>query len=144
MDSDNPDIFINMNKVDLILTDETYQLRGILFEVHNKLGSVQKEEAYGNALEIIFRKLSIPYKREAEVALRFEGEEIGKFYLDFVVWDKIALELKAKKFLTQDDFRQALRYVEALNLPLILLVNFRSQKLVIKRIINAQYQRYPC
>lgn len=131
-----------MNKVDLILADETYQLRGMLFEVHNKLGSVQKEEAYGNALEIIFRKLSIPYQREKQVILDFEGEAIGNFFLDFVVWGKIALELKAKKFLTKEDFRQALRYIESINLPLILLVNFRAQKLVIKRIINAKYPRH--
>ena len=128
-----------MNKVDLIYVDETYKLRGLLFEVHNKLGSVQKEEAYGNALEIIFKKLAIPYEREKEVTVNFEGESIGKFYLDFIVFDKIALELKCKKFLDNADFRQSLRYIEAANLPLILLINFRSQKLIIKRIINAKY-----
>ena len=128
--------------MDLIFKDETYQLRGILFEVHNKLGSVQKEEAYGNALEIIFKKLAIPYEREKQATLDFEGEVIGNFYLDFVIWGKIALELKTKKFLTKEDFRQALRYIEAINLPLILLVNFRSHKLIIKRIINAKYPRH--
>ena len=121
-------------KVDLIFKEETYKLRGILFDVHNKLSSVQKEEAYGNALEVVFKKLAIPYAREKEIALDFDGENIGRLYLDFIVWDQIGLELKAKKFLTQEDFRQSLRYLEALKLPLILLVNFRSQKLIIKRI----------
>lgn len=132
------------NKVDLIFKQETYKLRGILFEIHNKLGNLQQEKAYGHALEIIFRKLNIPYEREKKAPLEFEGEVIGDFYLDFVVWNKIGLELKAKKFLTRDDFRQSLKYAHALELPLILLVNFRAQKLIIKRIINSKYyQRYP-
>jgi len=86
-------------KVDLIFKEETYKLRGILFDVHNKLSSVQKEEAYGNALEVVFKKLAIPYAREKEIALDFDGENIGRLYLDFIVWDQIGLELKAKKFL---------------------------------------------
>lgn len=136
-------MFNGDNKVDLILKNETFKIRGILFEVHNKLGNLQQEKAYGNALEIIFKKLNITYEREKRVPLNFEGEIIGNFYLDFVIWNKIGLELKAKKFLTKDDFRQALKYIEALDLPLILLINFRAHnKLIIKRIINAKYQCY--
>jgi len=128
------------NTINLILKDETYKLRGILFEVHNRLGSSQKEQAYANALEIIFKKLNIPYEREKKIPLNFEGENIGELFVDFVVWNKIGLELKAKRMLSRDDFRQALRYIEVLNLPLILLVNFRSsKKLFIKRIINSKY-----
>ncbi len=137
---------INKNKVDLIFKEETYKLRGILFEIHNKLGSSQKEQAYGNALEIIFKKLDIPYNREKKIKLVFEGEVIGEFFIDFIVWNEIGLEIKAKYMLTRDDIRQAIRYMENLNLPLVLIVNFRSSsKLFIKRIINAKYKnkKYP-
>jgi len=53
---------------------------------------------------------------------------------------KFSTELKAKPMTTREDFRQVLRYLEALKIPLILLVNFRSSKLFIKRIINARCQ----
>jgi GxxExxY protein len=86
---------------DYILSNETYKLRGIFFEVHNKLGSIQKENAYCNAIEIIFKKLQIPYEREKRINLEFEGEKIADFFLDFIVFGKIAIEVKAKNFLSE-------------------------------------------
>ena len=106
------------NKVDLIYEQESYKLRGILFTVHNSLGSSQKEEAYGNALEVIFKKLNIPHEREKKINLDFDGENIGELFADFVIWNKIGLEIKAKRVLTREDYRQCLRYAENLNLPL--------------------------
>jgi len=133
MSADNTDV---VDK--LLFGDETYILRGIFFEVHNKLGSIQKERTYSNALEIIFRKRNIPYEREKKIQLEFEGEKVADFFLDFVVFGKIAIEVKAKRFFVREDFRQSLRYIKAMNLPLVLLVNFKAEKAQIKRIINTK------
>jgi GxxExxY protein len=126
-------------KEDYIFSKETYKLRGIFFDIHNKPGSIQKEKAYSNALEIVFKKSNIPYEREKKINLDFEGEKIGTLYLDFITWNKIVIEVKAKRFFTREDFRQTLRYLKSLNLPLALLVNFKSDKVKIKRIINTKH-----
>lgn len=126
----------------LIFARETYLLRGILFEVYNELGSSQKEMVYSKAIEIAFEKRNIPYEKEKKIDLSFEGKKLGNLFIDFIVWNKVGLEIKAKPLITREDFRQALRYAETLNLPLILLVNFRTStgKIFIKRIINSKYK----
>ena len=127
---------IRTNSERIILKEESYKLMSLLFEVHNKLGPIYKEKNYQDAIEEILKREKIPYEREKKVVLEFENLKIGNSFVDFVIDDKILLEVKAEKFITQQDIRQVLRCIKSTNLPLGIIVNFRRDKLEYKRLIN--------
>lgn len=116
---------------------------GSLFKVHNKLGPSLLEKHYQRAVAKEFHKQKIPYKREISINLQYEGEDIGKYFLDFIIDEKIILELKAEKYYNPIFFKQVLSYLKQTHLPLAILANFRSEKLVYRRIINAEYKNKP-
>lgn len=121
---------------ELILPELSYKTMGVLFKVHNELGPVQKEKNYQDAVELLFKKNHINYEREKEVELEVDGEKCKGFFLDFLVEQKIDLELKAKKFISHEDVRQSLRYLKSTNLPLAIVANFKRKSLEYKRLIN--------
>lgn len=124
----------NTNK--LIHPELSYVLMGILFEIHNKLGTKYQEKHYQKAVEIKLKELKIPYQREAKVNIEFDGEELGEFFIDFIIDGKIILELKRIWKITADNIKQVLRYLKATNLKLGIIVNFRHNRLESRRILN--------
>jgi len=105
-------------------------------EVHNQLGKGFLELVYKDALEYEFRQTNIPYEREKEYIVNYKGTILPhKFYADFIVFDKIILEVKGISGLTDEHIAQTMNYVKVSGLHLGLLVNFGQQSLVSKRII---------
>jgi GxxExxY protein len=123
--------------MDLIYAELTYQLRGLLFEVHNTLGKYCNEKQYSDAVENRLKAKKIVYKREFVLPISFEGENEGRNKIDFLINNQLVLEVKAKRIISREDYYQVQRYLHALNKKLALLVNFRSPYLHIKRIINS-------
>ncbi len=121
-----------MDNNEFLYKDKTYQLRGFLFSVHNELGRFAKEKQYGDKLEEKLLLNKIPFKRE---------QQIGdiKDTPDFILWDLIILELKAKPFSQKEDFEQVQRYLHQTNLKLAILVNFRAKYLKPQRILNINH-----
>lgn len=103
------------------------------------MGGKYQEKYYHRAVEVKLKKAKIPFKSNIEVNLEIEGEKIGKYILDFVIDKRIVLELKATPRFIRDDFRQVSAYLKAANFKLGLLVNFRGEKLVFRRILNSEY-----
>jgi GxxExxY protein len=124
------------NNEKLVLKDLSYKLMHILFDVHNKLGTSFKEEQYKSAIADYLNKLGLRFEREKEISADFKGLIIKGLRVDFIIENKIILEVKSKPLLTKEDLRQVLRYLKSLNLPLAILVNFKKKKLEYKRIIN--------
>lgn len=121
----------------LIYPDISYKITGILFVVHNELGRFRNEKQYGDAIEEYLKKLKMKYEREKILAPSFEKELEGRNRIDFLVENKIILEIKVKRLLTKDDYYQARRYLSASNKKLALLVNFRDKYIRPKRILNS-------
>lgn len=119
------------NKIDLLFEDLTYKIRGILYEVHRELGRFAREKQYGDLLERKFKERNVPYKRELRVS------DSGNIP-DFLVDGKLVLELKAKPFLIKQDCFQLKNYLQATNLKLGLLVNFRPEFLNPQRVLHPQ------
>lgn len=109
---------------------------GILFEVHNKLGTKYQEKHYQRAIEIKLKELKIPHERERRVSVKFGKENLGEFLIDFVIDNKIILEVKKVWRISQDDIKQVLRYLKATNLKLGIIANFRHKRLEFRRVIN--------
>ncbi len=125
-----------MGRVNLLYKDLTYTVRGILYTVHNYLGSYRNEKQYGDAIEQGCRVKKLRYEREKVLPVSFVGEKRGRNRLDFVIEDKIILELKVIPRVSKNDYHQCLRYLTSSNYELCLLVNFYPDSLQITRILN--------
>lgn len=122
----------------LIYPELSYQIIGILFEVHNLLGNRYQEKYYQRAVAVKLKKSKLSFKKELSVALVIDNEKIGKYSLDFLIEDKIILELKTKPLFTANDYRQIKAYLQATNLKLGILANFFGESLEYKRILNSK------
>ena len=120
----------------LIYKEESYSIIGKCFEVHNNLGPGFLEIVYKDALEYEFRKADIPFEREKEYTVNYKGIVLPhKFYADFIVFDKIILEVKAVSGIADEFIAQAINYLKVSNNKLALIVNFGELKLNSKRIV---------
>lgn len=121
---------------ELVYKEESYQIIGKCFEVHNNLGPGFLEIVYKDALEFEFNKANIPYEREREYCVNYKGMTLPhKFYADFVVFEKIILEVKAVSAIPDEFIALAINYLKVSNNKLALLVNFGELKLNSKRIV---------
>jgi GxxExxY protein len=119
--------------------DETYQIIGILFEVHKNLGKGFSEIVYKDAIEYEFEQNKIPYQREKEFVVNYKDTTLNhKFYADFVVFDEIILEIKTVDCFNASHYNQCLNYLKVSKNELALLVNFNSVSLEYKRIVNTK------
>ena len=124
---------------DYIYEEESYQIIGVLFEVHKNLGKGFSEIVYKDALEYEFSQLSIPFEREREYAVHYKDSILKhKFYADFVLLDKIILEVKSSDSFSNNDINQCLNYLKVSNNRLAILVNFNKSSLEHKRIVNSK------
>lgn len=120
----------------IIYPELSYMLMGVLFEVHNKLGTKYLEKHYQRAIEIKLKELGITHKKEVKIDSNFDGESLGEFFADFIIDNKIILEIKRTWTISQDDVKQVLRYLKSSNLKLGIIANFRHQRLEYRRILN--------
>lgn len=105
---------------------KAYAIMGCAMRVHKTLGHGFLESAYGDALELEFQKNSIPYLREDEVYVYYEGTRLQTRYrADFTCFDReYIVELKAMKTLTKIEWAQTIHYLRATRIPYALLINF--------------------
>ena len=123
----------------MIYEEITHAIIGCAMKVHSTLGSGFQEVIYQRALAIEMVKQSLHFLREMEMAIFYEGEEIGIRRVDFFVGEKIMVELKATSELNDMHLNQCRNYLEAYNLPVGLLINFSSKSLQYKRIYNTKH-----
>ncbi|MFQ6049536.1 MAG: GxxExxY protein [Candidatus Paceibacterales bacterium] len=83
-----------------------------------------------------FKRCGISFQREVYVPLVFKNEKIGNYYLDFLIENKIVLEIKKGDKFSKRHIEQILSYLKAKNLELGIIANFGSKEVKFKRIIN--------
>ncbi|TDE11625.1 GxxExxY protein [Dyadobacter psychrotolerans] len=122
--------------MDLIYKEESYEIIGKCMEVHNELGHGFLEIVYKDALEILFNRDDILYEREKVYPIYFQEILLPhQFYADFVIFNKIILEVKCCNILTDEHLAQTINYLKASRNRLGLLVNFGRGKLEYKRLV---------
>lgn len=123
-----------MNK--LLYKEEAYQIIGACMEVYKELGKGFSEIIYGDALDIELKNNNIIYSREERFDIAYKGNLLPHYYFaDFVIDEKIIMEIKAISQLTESHVKQTLNYLAASKLKLALLVNFGEDSLSYKRVI---------
>lgn len=111
----------------------TYQLIGLAFSVHKELGSIHKEIVYQKAFEQELQENKIPYKREARVPVLFKGKDVGVYIPDFIIDDKVIIEIKAMSFLPVQTSVQLSYYLKSTGYKIGLLMNFGAFKFQVRR-----------
>ena len=112
----------------------TSRIIGAAMQVHNVLGSGFQEVIYQRALVVEFESSSIPYTREVAVPIHFKGHIIGERRVDFMILNKICVEIKAITHLESTQLAQAKNYIEAFRMDVGLLLNFGAASLEFKRV----------
>jgi GxxExxY protein len=107
-------------------------------KVHGKMKNGYAEAIYQKCLAIELKKAGLNFQQEVEVAIYYDGVVMGKRRVDFIIEEKIIVELKAISNLENDHLAQALDYLEANKLEIGPLFNFGSKSLQFKRLINQQ------
>ena len=122
---------------ELLYKSEVFNIVGAAMEVHRELGPGFLESVYQEALELEFKRQSIPYQREKTLRIYYKGILLNKeFAVDFVCYDKILVELKALSEFTSQNESQLINYLKASNLRLGLLINFGASSLKSKRMVH--------
>lgn len=127
--------------IDLEFAEETERIISSAIEVHKILGPGFLETVYENALSLEFESRGIPYKRQWETSVFYNGKEVGKHRLDMFVFEKFVVELKAIKEITNEHFAIVRSYLRAVNQRHGLILNFVKPTLEIKRVICTEQYR---
>src|SRR5688500_10185151 len=117
----------------------TREVIGAAMAVHNELGNGFPEVFYHRALAIALKEGGIRFSREQLMNVFFRNELIGRRKADFLIEEKIMVEIKAFNKLELSHIVQAKNYLEAYNLEIGLLINFGAMSLEFKRIQNLKY-----
>ena len=118
--------------------DITEKIIGASFEVHKFLGNGFQEVIYQRALAYEMQQAKLEFAREIEQHIYYKNlpEPIGTRRADFVVENKILVELKAIIQLENVHLAQALNYLKVYKLEVGLLINFGSKSLTFKRLVQ--------
>jgi GxxExxY protein len=114
----------------------TQKIIGCAMNVHNQIGAGFQEVIYQRALAKEFEKGGLSFKRELEIPIYYDKQEIGKRRVDFYVEEKIMVEIKAVARLENTHLAQAINYLEAYNMEVGLLINFGASSLQFNRLKN--------
>ncbi len=126
----------NLRRKDLLYPELSYQIVGALFEVHNALGAGHHERYYQRALADELKRRNLIFQEQVHTPLIFKEEKVGEYYLDFLIENKIVLEIKKGDRFSKKHINQVLSYLKTQNLKLGIVANFGLNELKFKRIIN--------
>lgn len=125
-----------IRKTNLLYPDLSYNIVGAAFEVYKSVGYGHPEKIYQRAMAIMLKEKGLAFQEQVFVPYEFRSEIIGRSYLDFVVEEKIIVELKRNTNFSKIHIDQVLRYLKHSQLKLAILIDFGKEGAVFRRIIN--------
>ena len=111
----------------------SYKLIGCFYDVYNELGPAYKEQIYQGALRIAFKEKGIEYKSKPKLKIHFRGKEIGIYEPDFIIDDKIVVEIKSLLNLPKVFEKQLYYYLRGTKYNVGYLINFGNESIDIRR-----------
>jgi GxxExxY protein len=120
----------------LIYKKECYEIIGVLFEVFNKIDYGYREKYYHHAIANELDSRNISYKRELYIPLVYKNKKVGRYYIDFLIKNKIVLEIKVADRFYNLHTNQLLSYLRTKNIRLGILALITPEGIKYKRYIN--------
>ena len=121
---------------DLIYPELSFKIVGCAFDVFNSIGFGHLEKIYQKALSLAFLKEKINFEEQVKREIIYEGKLLGFGKLDFLVENKIVVEIKRGNYFNPADFEKVKKYLDAKNLQLGILIRFTPDKVLFKRVVN--------
>ena len=126
----------------LIYPEESNRLLGLALQLHKEMGCGFWEKVYQDAFEVLLKENKIPYEREKHIDLIFHGVKlVHDFFYDFLIDNKIGVELKAVAEIIGEYEAQIINYLHVSNHKLGLLLNFGTTSLEYKWYPNEWHYR---
>lgn len=125
-----------INKGKVVYSDLSYEIVGTLFEVFNEMSYSHKEKYIQEAIANVLKKKGISFKKEVKSDIKFKDDRIGTYFFDFLIEDKIILEIKKRNYFSKKDIEQIFAYLKTANLKLGILAHFTQGGVKYKRIVN--------
>ena len=125
----------------LLHEDVTYKVRGALFAVKKQLGLGHKEAIYQKALAEELKKQNIQFTKEASINIKYDEKKIGQYRPDFIIENKVVVELKALPNMGKFEKQQVWHYLKGSSYEVALLANFGHTDIEIERFINTSLDK---
>ena len=117
----------------------TERVIGIFYKVYNSLGYGFLEKVYENALAVEFRREGLNFGQQVPVKVFYEGEVVGDYIADFIIEDKVIVEVKALSEFSGREEAQLLNYLRAIDKNVGLLLNFGREAGVKRRVFEKDW-----
>jgi len=127
-----------VRRADLVYPEPSYKILGVLFKVWSDIGFWHKEKIYQRAVARALCDSGFEVKEQLPAKIVFKGEFIGVYYFDFLVDDKIVLELKVRNYFSKKDIEQVYSYLKAKDLKLGIIAHFTQSGVKYKRVLNVK------
>lgn len=118
----------------LLYSHETDGIIAAAIEVHRALGPGFLEQIYEEALALELEARKIPFERQKAVRVRYRGQAVGLYRLDFAVNAKVVVEIEAVDAIHEAHLAVTLAYMKATGLPVGLIINFAGAVLRVRRV----------
>ena len=121
---------------DLLYPELSFQIVGCAFDVFNKVGPGHKEKIYQSALSSAFEEKGLKCIQQLKREIIYNGKKIGYGFLDFLVEEKVVVEIKRGNHFSPADFEQLKGYLAGNNLQLGILIRFAADQVIFKRVVH--------
>jgi GxxExxY protein len=108
-------------------SDLTKELIKIYYKVYNTLGYGFLEKVYENAMIIELKKEGYDVQVQKQIKVFYNGVEVGVYYADLIINNKVIIELKATESLCEEHEFQLINYLKASDIEVGLLLNFGKE-----------------
>ena len=119
----------------MLYTNLSESLISSFYYVHKALGQGLLEAPYHNALFIYLRKMGFNVKYNYPLPVFFEGEQVGDYYEDLLLENKIFIEIKSVEAFSKVHISQVLNYLRISKCKVGFLVNFQHFSCKFKRLV---------
>lgn len=120
----------------VVYRELSYQIMGSMYNVYNTLGYGHAEKIYERALSNEFRAAGLAAEPQKVIPMFYAGERIGSYVIDFVIENKVVLELKVAERFRIKDFQQITSYLKANDMKLGILILITREGIRYRRILN--------
>ncbi len=126
----------NLIRKDLLYPELSYKIVGAMFDVYNEMGYGYQEKYYQKAISEKFKNYNMLFREQVPIKITLNGNEIGKYFLDFLIEEKVILEIKKMDKFLKSNIDQTYAYLQSTKLELGILANFTRRGVQYKRIIH--------
>lgn len=129
-----------MNEKNFLHSDITDKLIKIFYKVYSKLGYGFLERVYENAMFIELQKTGLIIKRQSPIKVYYDDLQLGLYFADLLIDDKVIVELKAAEGLCEEHETQLINYLKATDIEVGILLNFGKKPEIRRRVFNDTYK----